>query len=364
MITRGLLRILPITCALLVAVPSHAGTGKYIIGVSPSVTQRTYRSEKSFSLAMSTAMQDALKGIPGKAPKLVIFPEHVGTWLSVADESDDVFKAKTMDEALYEVLQAPANYLAIQDELKTLKAPTPDGLLHKALILHKAPAMLRIYVSTFSKLAVKHNAWVVAGSIAAPDFTVDAAGEVHPSGRRLFNTAVVFDPRGKIAARLKKVYLVPSEQSFLDPGKLEALKPVTTPVGAIGVMTCADGWFPKTYAAYRNASILVQPSMLEGLSKWNEPWKGGTEGADPADKGRITEGQAWAKYSLEGRFASTNAKVGVNVFLCGRLWDMRMGGRSFIISRQRVGGVPAVLEAPDLVHASSLEIEYPPAPAR
>jgi predicted amidohydrolase len=220
--------------------------------------------------------------------------------------------------------------------------------------------MLQVYVNTFSKLAIRYNAYVVAGSILSPEFTVDNLGKVHPSGDEVFNISAIFDPRGHIIAKVRKFDLTPSERGFVDPGSVSNLRPVRTPVGVVGLMICADGWSPKAYKAYRNTDILVQPSFLESVDIWNKPWQGKAEDDPQSRSVALTEGQAWKRYSLQGRFSSTNARVGVNVFLMGRLWDMHMGGRSFIISRQHLDGIPAIMEASDIFSGSALHIEFPP----
>jgi hypothetical protein len=47
---------------------------------------------------------------------------------------------------------------------------------------------------------------------------------------------------------------------------------------------------------------------------------------DPNDIEKITEAQAWKKYSLAGRIRSSGATYGMNVFLRGKLWDQDLGG--------------------------------------
>jgi hypothetical protein len=46
---------------------------------------------------------------------------------------------------------------------------------------------------------------------------------------------------------------------------------------------------------------------------------------DEGDIEKITETQAWEKYSLAGRIRSSGARYGMNIFMRGRLWDQDLG---------------------------------------
>jgi len=64
---------------------------------------------------------------------------------------------------------------------------------------------------------------------------------------------------------------------------------------------------------------------------WNEAWLGYDGWSAPGDVdlkdiNKITEGQAWNKYSLAGRMRASGATYGMNVFLRGKLWDQDAGG--------------------------------------
>ncbi len=96
---------------------------------------------------------------------------------------------------------------------------------------------------------------------------------------------------------------------------------------------CADSWFPEPYRRFKKQGVdlLVVPSAANHGSIWNEPWQGYSgwpmpEDVDFKDIGRLTEREAWGKYALAGRFASSRAKAGLNIFLYGDLWDLEFNG--------------------------------------
>jgi hypothetical protein len=108
-----------------------------------------------------------------------------------------------------------------------------------------------------------------------------------------------------------------------------------TPAGRLGVLICADSWYPQAYVPLKEheISLLAVPSYdVFGMQKWNQAWLGYDGWQSPADIAhddvmKITEAQAWAKYSLAGRIRSSGAPYGMNVFLRGKLWDQDLGGR-------------------------------------
>jgi hypothetical protein len=103
-----------------------------------------------------------------------------------------------------------------------------------------------------------------------------------------------------------------------------------TPAGRLGVLICADAWYPEPYAALRadGAELVAVPSFIESAGLWDSPWKGYSgnpppPGVDLGDIGRLTEGQARRKYSLAGRLAESGARRGLDIYLRGTLWDMQ-----------------------------------------
>jgi hypothetical protein len=245
-----------------------------------------------------------------------------------------------------------------------LCAPANDlmGMVQKAVFVTKGPRSLRCWHDTFAEVARKHRAYVCAGSILAPDFSMDAKGAVRQRGYKVFNQSAIFGPTGALLSRTKKVFLTADEGPFLDGAKVSELAVVDTPFGKIGNMICADGWFPETYLALADAEILLQPSFGSNRLKWNSPW-GGYSGqlypvdVDPKDQGKITEGEAWRKYSMESRLVGTKATCGVNVFMRGDFFEMPLGGRALVATRPDAATKKlSIVESADLDNESILRV--------
>ncbi len=118
------------------------------------------------------------------------------------------------------------------------------------------------YAATFSAAAAKHRMWVIAGSFR----------EQGPDPQRCYNTSLVFDRSGQLAAAYRKIHLydveIPGRVSFHEsrwvaPGDT----PVTVDVEGLrfGLTICYDLRFPELYrrlATEGGAHVLVVPAAF------------------------------------------------------------------------------------------------------
>lgn len=98
-------------------------------------------------------------------------------------------------------------------------------------------------VAAFSDIAAQERTWLHMGSFPERD----AAGHT-------FNTSVLFDPDGTIAATYRKVHLFGfdgGEPSVMSAG--EDYVVVDTPLGKTGLATCYDLRFPEQFRALVDA---------------------------------------------------------------------------------------------------------------
>jgi hypothetical protein len=195
----------------------------------------------------------------------------------------------------------------------------------------KAAQMAAIYQAVFSRLALEFDLTIAAGSIVLPEPRVED-GTVQAGRGALYNTGFLFHPDGRADTRIaRKVYPIDAELPFTTPGRLEDLPIYDTPAGRLGILVCADSWYPEAYHRIREqgAELIAVPSASSHGEIWERPWLGYNGSAapadvDPADPGGLTERQAWGKYALAGRIGG--ARAGINVFLYGDLWDLDFSG--------------------------------------
>jgi predicted amidohydrolase len=117
------------------------------------------------------------------------------------------------------------------------------------------------YAVTFAAAASEHRMWVVAGSFH----------ETGPDPARTYNTSLVFDRAGNLAAAYRKIHLfdvaIPGRVSYQEsrsvaPGQ----RPVTVDVDGVqvGLSICYDLRFPELYRrlAAAGARLLLVPAAF------------------------------------------------------------------------------------------------------
>jgi hypothetical protein len=266
---------------------------------------------------------------------VAVFPEYIGTWLVAAGEQREVFTSKSLSSVMKKLVAAhPFEFV------RYFLTSRVKGKVKAGIFCMKAAAMADQYTRVFSRLAVDFGVTVVAGTILLPEPSVTAGRVVvGKAGSPLQNVSAVFQPGGKAFPHLtRKCYPTQDELSFIKPAQLEDISFYETLAGRLGVLVCADSWFPQCYQWLQELGIdmLAVPSYLNHADIWDTPWAGyyGKEAADdldPGDIGVITESQAWQKYALAGRLASCRANAGINVFLQGELWDIGSDGLSVMM---------------------------------
>lgn len=255
---------------------------------------------------------------------LVVFPEHIGTWLVAEGESFLVFESRRTDSAL--LWTALGNLPAFLQNLWGESASDPFAA---ALFRSKSATMAVQYQQVFSGLAREFGVTLVGGSVVLPDPDV-RDGQILTGSGPLYNSSFVFYADGSIAGPVRKVYPIDSELPFTHPAQ-QPLPVFETSIGRLAVLICADSWYPDTWQQVADAELVVVPSFASPDGIWEQTW-GGYNGA-PApqdvnrlDVGQLSEGEAWRKYAIAGR--GGHLRAGINTFLRGDLWDIGDDGRT------------------------------------
>jgi len=321
-----------------------------LLGVEPFMTTADYASEEAFRARLDGYLKVA--GQKGWLDErtIVVLPEYTGTWLAAAGEREAVYRAHSLQGAMRALALSHAFPFA-----RALLSAREKDKVAASLFRVKAEQMARIYQAVFSNLARKHAVTIVAGSILLPSPQVKA-GVVIAGDGPLYNVTAVYGPDGLAHAGLvRKAFPIAAELPFVAPAPVAELPAFDTPAGRLGVLICADSWYPEPYQCLKaqGVDLIAVPSYLSIHDVWDRPWRGydgapAPDDVDPRDVGALTEGQAWRKYSLAGRIAHAEARCGLNVFLRGALWDLAAdSGCATIVSGQTViegrGGGAALL---------------------
>ena len=307
-----------------------------LLGIAPYMVSQAYASKESFFNTLNAYLHIAQCEHWLNEKTVVLFPEHIGTWLAFAYENKSILEASTLESAeRMMVLHHPLKFITY------LLKSAEKGRAEAAFFRMKAKQMATIYHDVFSQLARNYAITLIAGStvLPAPHITAE---ELIPTEGPLRNVSIIYRPDGTPYPNpVYKVFPTARELDFISPATAKDIPTFETPMGRLAVLICADSWFPEAYASLKEQEIevLTVPSFdALGIEYWHEPWAGYDGWQPPVDVDnndiqRITEGQAWQKYALAGRFHSSSAQYGMNVFLRGKLWDQDLGGKSATIIR-------------------------------
>lgn len=259
-----------------------------------------YRTEETFEEKIFDLMTQTRKQV-GDGQLLVVFPEHIGTFCLLCNESADVWASSSFSEAVSKIVKAhflSASRYRFFRRLSWIRS----------LALAKSKEAERIYMSTFSKAAREFGAWIVAGS-----------GMIRWGHTNIvYNSSPVFNPFGELVHRQHKVHLVDMEgPEGLDitPAPIHYLSVLESPFGRLGIAVCLDAFKEDVWTRLQelDAQILIQPSANNG--PWNE-W----------------QQQDWLNSSYEAVFNQKRFPLGVNPMLVGGMWDLKFEGQSSIVN--------------------------------
>ena len=304
-----------------------------LVGIQPVLTAADYATEAKYRQKLDGYFRDAQsKGWLGPR-SVVVLPEYVGTWLVAANEWDSVYTQGSVESAMARVILHH-----LPGFLRAYSGSHGSERIRSAVFRMKGVETAGIYDRVFSSLASTYGVTVVPGSVVLPSPEI-RAGKLHvePNGE-LYNVSVVYRPDGSPEPRIVfKAFPVPLEALYTIAKPVEELPVFDTPAGRLGVLICADSWYPASYTALKKqrAQLIAVPAYVDEDGAMSRPWGGVFAGpvpsdVDPSDPGKITEGVAWRKYSLPARIKSSGAQAGLIVFLRGGFWDIGSDGQPLV----------------------------------
>jgi predicted amidohydrolase len=163
------------------------------------------------------------------------------------------------------------------------------------------------------------------------------------SGGRLYNTSVVFDERGLMLGKYRKVQ-VPQDESFYEKDYFSsgsAYAVFKTASAKIGVLICFDQWYPEPARVNKlmGAEVLFYPTAIgrvdgidEAEGDWHEAWE-----------------------AVQRGHAIANSMVVAAVNRVGREGRMRFWGGSFVCDQ--FGKVLARADDREQVLLASCDLE-------
>jgi hypothetical protein len=321
-----------------------------VIALSPYLHTYDFSSEIAYFNMLHYYLDFAARRNMLRSSTIVVLPEYIGTWLVAVNEKKSIYSDTSLEHAM--------KMLAYSNPFEFISAEFRSHSKNKkteALFRMKSAAMLQIYQHTFSRLAKEFKISIVAGSIVLPDPSVESGIMKIDQKGRLYNVSAVFDTLGNVLSPLtKKRFLVDEEKSFTAASNENETPIYKMPAGNLAILICADSWYPSVYSSLKDKKIdiLAVPAFVEGENNWYRPWKGYTSSSAPADIdktdiGKLTEHDAWMKYSAKRTLGVDSLKAAAYVFLHGDLWNIGSEGNTIITSSKYVKPffIPSVYEA-------------------
>jgi predicted amidohydrolase len=329
-----------------------AATAAYVdlIAVQPRISLADYGDAGAYAAHHEALAEQARQRIEAagpapdgsRPPVLAVWPEMVGTFLAVQDRLSAVGDATSTDQALQRV------GMRILPRLLAVMAAHRTRSTTRAFLTATAEVTWRTHVTTFARIARDHQWWVCGGTFLVPrnafgDLASDFALLPGEAGSRVYNTAVTFDPHGRVANVTRKVNLVPTQEDVLDlsPGDPADLAVVATPFGPLGTLVCYDG-FGEPHTSHEpgwetcaprldrlGATVVAQPSANAWL--WDAPWAFNDEAAGEAQLRR----EQWFTEGLFSQLSGlSHIRYAVNPQLVGDVLDNHFEAPSLILARE------------------------------
>ena len=305
-----------------------------LLGIQPELFPTDYQSPQRLHRKLAAYLQHARDQGLLNDKTIVILPEHVGTWLMLSGEKDELYQATSLEEAM--------NWLAVSNPLKFARAlisATGESRLDDAHLRMKAKTMARDYQALFGGLAREFGVTLVAGSIVLPEPTVSDGQLEIARGAPLYNSTLVFGSDGlPIGQPQRQLSPTAIERGFIQPSLDQAVNVIDTPAGRLGVLIGSDSWYPDNYRKLnaQGARLVAVPALVVGRGTWDKPWRGYKSLSMPGEislgSGELSEGDAWHRLTLTRQLPDSHALTGMSVFLHGQFWDQGSDGQSFISS--------------------------------
>jgi predicted amidohydrolase len=303
-----------------------------VFAIGHKVTIDTAESEKAFFEKINGMIELVKDKFSNDYPNLLVFPEDTGLVLSFFGiRGEEGRKEKNVLNAFLTLLTS------YSEAFKFYKERFKDISIQRNLFLALTDSLWRPFFNTFSALAKMYKIYIVSCTNVAEvkkvsdpqlnflrDPSVQSDYVYVAESKDVWNTCFLFNPDGDIVYKVKKVHLVPEEESLLDlsKGKVEDAEIYRIPGTEIDICLaiCADAFY-EDYAGRmdeKGCDVIVQPSANPGMWAYFYPyWQ-------PEDWLRSTMGSMQFK----------NIQYNINPMMTGNFFDMVFDGQSAITGKK------------------------------
>lgn len=335
-----------------------------LIGIQLYLPIAVYRDLPTFQRYIESSTDDAIRRAalrPGETP-VIVFPEHIGTFLAFTDQGPAFYAAPTLARAvLFCFFSNPSLYFRhIALSFSVGRWDIFETFLGFGNFLRfRAGWTWRAYLDSFSALARRHRAVVVAGSISIP-----RPEDFDKSFPPVYGTSAVFGPDGGLLGVVRKQHPVSEETLFMTPAPPSELHPIATPAGNVGVLICSDSWFSDAYDLLRDSDMLAVPGIGEdGLQAFDRALRAyrrdGLGGPAAVAEGTRSYWDSFFRKGLVSKMHLTRARAAIMPFLTGPIIDLESGGPGLTL-RRRGQGTDVRVVLTQTRRSSFLDVTVPP----
>lgn len=286
-----------------------------LAAVQAEIRPEAYARAEAFTRRVDELVGRAVEGA-GAGPRIVALPELFAlpllVWLEAPPE---VQAARSLGEAAW----AWARVLGVGRAL--LKGPW--GVYHL-----RAGQVWTVWNQAVREAAVRHRAYVFAGTNLLPRLDEEPAKGVYPVSTAVHNYGFWMTPRGRRLGRPEKLRLTPEEARALVRPGIWADQVIHTGLGRIATLVCLDAFHEALLerADAAGAWLLVQPSA--NARAWTGPWS-----ADPG----LVEGEVWLERGLQHLLKNReNLAYGINPMLTGSFYELHFEGRANVAAPDEI----------------------------
>lgn len=319
--------------------PSDSLT-RNIVGIQPYMEVSDYFNQVIFKQKIRKYLVAATGNSFIQKNTIIVYPEHIGTWLFLLEEKHNLAEKNTLNEATRII--AVSN--AFDFFLGYIKTGDETNKEISSIIRMKAKSMARAYSETFQDLAIETKTYILAGSILLPEPKVVDGEIIVKLGGPLYNASFLFGPDGKVVGSpILKTHLSSTEEEFTSPGAQENMQVFDLPFGKTCIIPFNDSCHPQSFEKTNaeSAEIILSTSFFAGNQSMYSKWigydgKNGPDNIDSEDVGILSNKEAWEKYCLPQGIKNTQANVGFNVFFKGDFWDLNPSGQPIVVLNDQV----------------------------
>ncbi len=251
-----------------------------LIAVGNRINLKAAASEATFAAELERIVGLAVPHLASDRPNLVALGEVLGLPLALTGRRGSL--PRRMHSASVAISMLALGYTG---RIFYYRRAFPGTSPVRALLLSLSDVLYRPFTETLSRLAARHQIYLSASTITPHVYCSTDPAKVSRFGRRqvgrvylpadpgVYNTGFLWGPDGSLLGTTDKVFLTQSERTMLDitPGDLDAVRPVETAMGKVGMAISLDAFTPEYLRRLdeQGTRIILQNDANDGV--WAGP---------------------------------------------------------------------------------------------